>query len=208
MLMISQKKFNKPNEILDEVLSGLENWCEVFNEFILIFFIFMKYIFVFVLFGLGLLTLLKLRRIYFNVRVNNPELDEDPLKKERLVLGITYIFLGLGILFNYLTLFLILILEPIPDRFIFKFLNFHGGINPEYMNRIEDIEASKYPHEKTIYYCFALVSFYAILNLVISLWLLLHNRPVDKPRSTVFWLIQSVFLGLLFGFTTCLPFFL
>lgn len=203
-----QKVSSNSKDIFNNVLSGLEKWCEIFNDFILIFFIFMKFIFVIVLFSLGILTLFKLRRVYFDIRTKKSEKKEDPLKKERLILGFTYIFFGFGFLFNFLTFFLIWVLDPLPDRFIFAFLNFSGGIDPEYMNGIEDIEASKYPHERTIYYCFSLVSFYAILNFTISIWFFLHNRPVDKPRSTMFWLIESIVLGLLFGFTTCLPFFL
>lgn len=200
--------FSNSKEIFKGIFSSIEKWCLVFNQFILIFFIFMKYIFVFILFSLGFLTLFKLRRVYFDLRCKGSRNDKDPLKKERLILGFTYIFLGVGFLFNFLTIFLIWVLDPLPDRVIFKFLNFNGGINPEYMNRVEDIEASKYPHERTIYYCFALVSFYGLLNLIISIWFFLHNRSMANPRNTLILMIESIIIGILFGFTTSLPFFL
>jgi len=206
--MILQKESKNATNGFNEIVSGLENWCEVFNDFVLTFFMYMKYFFVFILISLGILTLLKLRKVYFEIRVKKPSLEEDPLKKERLILGVTYIFLGIGILFNYLTYFLIWALDPIPDRFIFRFINFNGNINPEYMNRIKDIEASKYPHEKTIYYCFAFGSFVSFLELFMCFWMFLNNRAVDKPRRTLRWMIQSLIGCIFFGFTTFLPFFL
>jgi hypothetical protein len=206
--MLFQQKSPNSKDIFNDVLSGLEKWCETFNQFILTLFIFMKFIFVIVLFSLGFLTLFKLRRVYFDIRTKYSESKEDPLKKERLIVGFTYIFMALGFLFNFLTIFLMWMLDPLPDRFIFNFINFNGNINPEYMNRIEDIESSKYPHEKTIYYCFALGSFYSFLHLLINLWLILHNRGVKKPEQAILNVIGGISGCLMFGFTTFMPLFL
>ena len=94
-----------------------------FNNFFLAFYLYMKYIFAFTLFVLGILTLLSLRRIYFDKKlVNNNNINEDFLRKSRLVVGSFYIILGSGILFNYFLYFLILILEPLPDQLIKGFL--------------------------------------------------------------------------------------
>ena len=192
-----------------EVLSGLENWCKEFNYLALTFFIFLKYIFVLILIIVGILTLLKLRGIYLQVRTKDLEKKEDRLKYLRLFMGWTYIFLGLGILFNYLIYFLIWVLEPLPDRFIFRFLNFHGKINPEHINRIKDINASKYPHEKSIYYCIAIASFISTLDLILSMWYLINNnRVISKPRAVIMNLVGSVMGVIMFGITTFLPFFL
>jgi len=195
-------------DICNGIFKGLENWCIVFNDFCLIFFQYMKYIFAFILIILGILTLLSLRRIYFNAKILGDKMDLEFIRKSKLSLGTTYIILGTGILFNYLTYFLIICLDPLPDRFIFNFLNFNGDINPYYMNRIINISTSEYHFEKTIYYCFSLVSFYAIVHLFISIWYLLNNRSIDKPRKTIIWLFDSILLGILFGFSTCLPFLL
>jgi len=194
--------------IIYEIVSDLEKWCIVFNEFMETFFIYFKFLLVFILFSLGILTLLKLRGVYFDIRFKNKDLNEDPLRKERLSIGITYIFLGFGILFNYLIYFLIWALDPLPDRFIFKFINFHGGIDPERMNRIENIQDSKYPHEKTIYYFNAWGSFLGFIHLIIAIWLLLHNRLNKKPREVIKWLYLSLIECIFFGFTTSLPLFL
>ena len=206
--MLLQEDYEGPENIFSEIFNDLEKFCIVLNEFIETFFIFLKYIFVFILFSLGLMTLFKLRKIYFEIRVKNPDSDKDPLKNERLTIGLMYIFLGLGILFNYLTYFLIWALDPLPDRFIFKFLNFHGGIDPENMNRVDDIASTKYPHEKTIYYCFALCSFSAFLHLLINIWLLINNRGVQKPERAIRNVMAGVCGCIMFGFTTFLPLFL
>ena len=104
------------------------------------------------LFTIGILTLLKLRGMYRGQRIKGVEPDEkniDQLKTPRLLVGALYIFCGFGILFNFLTYFLLIILDPLPDRFIFAFINFSGSIDPVLMNRIEDVELAIYPHEQT-----------------------------------------------------------
>ena len=188
---------------------GLENWCEVFNDFAVIFFIYLKFIFVIILITIGILTLLKLKGIYLRVRTEDLKGDEDRLKGLRLFMGWTYIFIGLGILFNYLTYFLIWALDPLPDRFIFRFINFSGGINSEQMNRIENIEASKYSYEKSIYYSIAICSFIFTLDLLLSIWYLINNnRVISKPRTVIKNLVTSTMGVIFFGVTTFLPFLL
>jgi len=120
-----------------------------------------------------------------------------------------YFIFAFGILFNYFTYFLIFFLDPLPDRFIFNFINFNEDIDPHYMNRIEDINAARFEHEKTIYYCIALGSFFALIHFVMSIWYFLENtRPIINPRATITNLVCSLMELLLLGFTTSLPFFL
>jgi len=195
--------------VKEDVLFRIEDWCKEFNNFALTFFIYLKYIFVLILIAIGILTLLKLKGIYFRVRTKDIKNNEDRLKNLRLFMGWTYIFFGIGILFNYLIYFLIWALDPLPDRFIFRFLNFSGNIDPEYINRVEDINASKYPHEKTVYYCFAILSFIFTLDLILCVWYLINNnRVISKPRAVIMNLIISVMGVIMFGVTTFLPFFL
>ena len=97
--------------------------------------------------------------------------------------------------------------EPLPDRLIFNFINFHGIIDPYTMNRIMDISASIYPHEQTIYYAVAIGSFGAITDLLIAIWYLLNRVPFN-PKMGFSLLIGGIMTGILLGFTTCLPFFL
>ena len=206
-MFIQEDSYSSQN-VFSEIFNDLEKFFIVFNEFVETYFFYLKFILVFIFLSLGISTLMKLRGIYFMNRVKKIDVDEDPIIKERLSVGILYISLGLGILFNYLIYFLIWILDPLPERFVFRFINFHGRIDPEFMNRIENIEASKYPIEKSIYYCVAFLSFIALMHLVISIWLLLHNRTLEKIRKTYMWLVSSLLECVFFGFTTCLPLFL
>ncbi|MFW9828867.1 MAG: hypothetical protein ACFFEY_14845 [Candidatus Thorarchaeota archaeon] len=195
-------------DVLKDILTGLESWCVAFNDFFLIFCIYLKYIFVFIILTIGILTLLKLRGIYRQSRLNNKNEDQDLLIKPRLILGCSYIVLGFGILFNYLTFFLIWVLEPLPDKLIYNFLTF-SGIDPFYINGVIDISMSQFPHEKTIYYCFSFISLIAILQILLCLWYLINNnRIITNPRKTFLWLISGIMEGILFGFNTYLPFFL
>ena len=201
------KNFNNP---FTEIFSGLEAWCVAFNEFALIFFRYMKYILFLIMFIIGILTLLKLRGHYTLDKIGNGEkefTEINKLRKPRLFLGSIYIALAFGILFNWLTLAMIFVLEPLPDRLIFNFINFHGIIDPYTMNRIMDISASIYPHEQTIYYCVAMGSFIAITDVIIAIWYLVNRVPFN-PKMGFSLLIGGVTAGILLGFTTCLPFFL
>jgi len=179
ILLPLNKNFNNP---FTEIFSGLEAWCVAFNEFALIFFRYMKYILFFIMFIIGILTLLKLRGHYTLDKTGNGEkefTDINKLRKPRLFLGSIYIALAFGILFNWLTLAMIFVLEPLPD----------------------------YPHEQTIYYAVAIGSFGAITDLLIAIWYLVNRVPFN-PKMGFSLLIGGVTAGILLGFTTCLPFFL
>ncbi|MBY8989371.1 MAG: hypothetical protein KGD58_01335 [Candidatus Lokiarchaeota archaeon] len=195
--------------ILEDVVNGLENWCIAFNEFFLIFSKYLKYIFVFIILFIGIFTLLRFRGVYQQSRTRGGiDKKEDVLTKPRLILGTLYIVLAFGILFNYLTYFFIWILEPLPDRLIYNFIDFMG-IDPFYLNGIKDISVSQYPHEKTIYYCFAFGSLMSVLTILLSLWYLINNnRLINNPMRVFGSLISGIMGCILFGFTTYLPFFL
>jgi len=194
--------------VVEDVISGLESWCVAFNVFFLIFIKYLKFIFVFIILAIGILTLLRFRGIYLQPRVRKVEKKEDTLNKSRLILGTLYISLGFGILFNYGIYFLIWILDPLPDRFIFNFIEF-SGIDPLYLNGIKEISMAQLPHEKTIYYCFSLGSLVSFLDICLSLWYLINNnRIINNPRRTVEFLFLGVTGCILFGFTPFLQFFL
>ena len=198
------------NNLFEDLLSGLEAWCIAFNEFAELFFGYMKYIIVFILLAIGISTLLKLRGHYIQESMGNDDVDIKEInhfRNPRLILGVVYIVLAFGILFNYITYALIWILDPLPDRLIFNFINFSGIVDPFTMNRIMDISASIYPHEQTIYYCVAFGSFVAITDVIIAIWYLVNRVPFN-PKMGFSLLIGGVTVGILLGFTTCLPFFL
>ena len=194
--------------VVNDVISGLESWCVAFSEFFLIFIQYIKFIFVFIILSIGILTLLRLRGIYLQPRLRKVEKDEDSLNKLKFILGTLYISLAFGILFNYGTYFLIWFLDPLPDHLIYNFIEF-SGINPLYLNGIKDISMAQLPHEKTLYYCFSLGSLVSFLDILLSLWYLINNnRIINNPRRTIGFLFSGVGGCILFGFTPFLPFFL
>jgi len=206
-LIFSYKIISNPFE---ELIIGLEKFCIAFNEFAEIFFGYMKYIIFFILLAIGISTLLKLRGNYIQERMRNTNVNIDDInrfKKPRLVIGTVYIVLAFGILFNYATYVIMWILDPLPDRLIFNFINFSGIIDPFTMNRIMDISASIYPHEQTIYYCVAIGSFMAMIDIIVAIWYLVNQVPFN-PKMAFSLLIGGVTAGILLGFTTCFPFFL
>jgi len=194
--------------LLNDIINFFENFFIEFNRYALVFFQIFKYIFVIVLIGCGVLTLLRARGLYFKSRAFSSEKDEnktDPLTKPRLIVGTAYIVIGSGILFNYLTYFLIWILDPLPDRLFFSFLIFND-IDPYAINRITDIHSAIYPHEKTIYYAIAMLSFENTVHLTLSIWYFFFN--IKNPRKTIINLFIAVPGCILFGFTTFMPFLL
>ncbi len=202
------KIFCYSNYAFESFLDPLEKICLEFNSFALLFFQYFKYIFVIVLIGCGFLTLLKLRGYYFKSRSFSAKGDsnkKDLLVKPRLIVGTVYIFIGFGILFNYLIYFFIWLLDPLPDRFIFNLISLID-IDPFNLNRITDIHSTIYPHEQTIYYIVAMLSFTNTIHLTISIWYLLYR--VRNPRESIIWLLSTVPGGIFFGFTTFMPFML
>ena len=179
------------------------DFLNVFNNFLILFLQYMKYIFAFILLLLGMVTLLSLRKLYFDKKLVNANVNEDFLRKCRLVVGSVYIIMGSGILFNYLIYFLILILEPLPDQIVQSFII--DSIK-SYFKDMNYQEYVLYMFDKCLSNAFAVGSFMALLNLFICFWYLFHNKILKNPRDTlIFWLIPSVALGILFGFSTCLP---
>ncbi len=58
------QNFISPEDILDQFLASLNSFCKLINDFAIIFFLNMKFIFAFILLVIGTLTLVKLRGIY------------------------------------------------------------------------------------------------------------------------------------------------
>lgn len=189
----------------DDIINILENFCIEFNRYALIYFQFFKYIFVIVLFGCGILTLLKARGIYFKTRAFSSDKNEnkvDPLIKPRLIVGTLYIVAGSGILLNYLTYFLIWILDPIPDRLFFNFIDIFD-FDPYAINRISDVNLAIHPHEKTIYYAIAMFSFVNTVHVTLSIWY--YYGRIKNPRKIVSNTFKYIPGAIIFGFTTFMP---
>ncbi|MBY9021244.1 MAG: hypothetical protein KGD67_09310, partial [Candidatus Lokiarchaeota archaeon] len=110
---------------------------------------------------MSLLALLKFKKNYaiFKLNFNNTSLeDKFMLKRKQLIIGVIYLVLGFGILLDFLTYFLLIILDPIPDRFAFDLLNYIGAFNPWALNGVIDTSSFGSPIETTVFYAFNLVS--------------------------------------------------
>jgi hypothetical protein len=195
-------------DLFGDIANTLEAWCIEFNKYAIIYFQSIKFIFAIILLMCGISTLLKLRGFYFKSRLISSDKNVDKadlLTKPKLILGCVYIVLGFGILFNYLTYFLIWFLDPLPDRLIFSMVSLID-IDPYAINRITDIHSAIFPHEKTIYYGIAMLSFGHTIHLTLSIWYFLAK--VKNPRDTMIRLFEAVPGSILFGFTTFMPFML
>lgn len=193
---------------ISEIFKKTNDLFAILNKGLLLFFFCLKYIFVFILLFVGILTLKKLRGIYLAERLKNIDESENQLKKPRLIVGTIYIFLAIGIAFNFLIYLLIWISIYLPPPLIFQIidvveLNFYD------MDRIKDPYKSKYEFERFIYLMFALASFEAFLNLLLTIWYLINNnRNISNPRKVIRNLIYSLSRSILFGFLIFAPFFL
>lgn len=191
------------NPILDEVFSNV-------NGFLEVFFGYLKYIFFAILLTIGVLTLFSLRGKYFLERLRyskEEKLADNPLTKPRIIISTVYLLIAFGILFNWFTLFLMLILDPLPDRFVFVWIKLSGITDPFGLNVVSDISQAARPYEATIYYFVAMVSFIALLDIVISIWQMVVRDNINE-KKTLLALMGGIVLGMLTGFTTCLPLFL
>lgn len=190
----------------------LPNFDDVFisiNSFIELLFGYLKYVFFGILLIIGILTLFALRGKFILERIRyskEEKLSDNPMTKPRLILGTFYIVFAFGILLDWFTYFLLVVLDPLPDRFIFNFFT-PLEIDPFALNNVSDISKATYPYEKTIYYGVAIASFMALLTITLSLWQIINKQGQISKKSIVS-LIMGIVVGLLMGFTTCLPLFL
>jgi len=91
------------------------------NSFIELLFGYLKYVFFGILLIIGILTLFSLRGKYFLERIRyskEQKLSDNPMTKPRLVLGSLYIVFAFGILLDWFTYFLLVVFDPLPDRYL------------------------------------------------------------------------------------------
>ncbi|MFW9782180.1 MAG: hypothetical protein ACFFFB_07855 [Candidatus Heimdallarchaeota archaeon] len=171
-----------------------------------IMFVFFKYILSFILIILGVLVLFRFKKNYAKYGLNTYQnsMDEKVVVRfSHVILGTFYIIFGIGILSTLLTYFLIWVLDPIPDRYIFIYINSLGLFNPWSTNSVVEI-SSLTSVEHLIFYAIALGSFLSLLEILVSIWLIVsYNKFYIK--AAIINLIVGFFLGILTGFTTCLP---
>lgn len=205
--------FEPPYFLFFEKVEQLFN---IINGLFFLFFLYSKYIFALILIILGLMTLLKFRGYHRKERVmggikefKNKDWKEK-MKKTYIIVGLIYIFMGFGIIFNFLTYILIWMLEPLPDKFIFEFLKVGGVLDPEYLAHLSDINHSTInPYERAFYYFLALISFLGILQIMVGIYFIIKQGNIIKNPIRIFFMIMGgIIEGILAGFTTSLLFFI
>jgi hypothetical protein len=152
------------------------------------------------------LVLFRFKKNYSKYGLNayQSNLDEKMVARfSHVILGTFYIIFGIGILSTILTYFLIWVLDPIPDRYIFIYINSLGIFSQWNVNGIIEI-SSLTSIERLIFYTIALGSFLSLLEILVSIWLIVsYNRFYIK--TAIINLSVGFFIGILTGFTTCLP---
>ena len=180
------------------------------TDFIVWFFISLKYTFVVILFLLGIFTLLKLRGIYFTMRLRENNVTTNvrtPLDKMRLLLGAFYIIFALGILFNYLTYLLYWVLDPLPDKILMDLLISTGVFEESQVERFFVVGVQINQFEEIFFCIITLLSFVAFLNVVLSIWVIVYQGR-QAVRQALELLFSGLILGILLGFNTFMPLFM
>ena len=158
-------------------------------------FVFLKFTLVSVLFSIGILVLFRLRGVYLQQRLKGELSSKNmALRNVRLILGFTYIIIGFGILFNYLTYIL-----------IWLFRNFNGILLVS-LNSLNKVVSEEYHSNITLFIelfhpIIAILSFVAILQYLMAIFYLINNnRVISNPKKAITLLIISnieiVFFGM------------
>ena len=195
--------FDPINDIFGNI-SGIFEW---FNGIVSIFFSALKYVLFVLLIIMSVLTFLKFKKNYsiFKAYKASKNLPEGfVLKKKQFIGGIVYILLAFGILFKFITYFLLIILDPIPDRFVLELLNSAGVFNPWALDGVINTSNFGSPIEMTVYYVFTVASLICFVEVLVSVWLIISENIIHI-KKVFLHLFAWIFMGFLFGFTTFLP---
>ena len=104
------------------------------------------------------------------------------LKRKQLIGGIVYMLLAFGILYDFITYFMLIILDPIPDRFALEFLNYAGVFNPWALNGVIDMSSFGSPIETTVFYGFTFASFICFVEVLVSIWLIITDNIIHIKK--------------------------
>lgn len=201
--------FNDSNPFNDSTHQFV-NICQIFNEFCVTLFIYFKYIFVILLIFFGISTLLNYRFFKAEIKKHYKDYREKDFffNKLRLIFGIFSLFAAFGILFNYFLYFLILLLEPLPDQYLFTLLN-SAIYQDKFLTDFNDLSKYKDLLSKSLYNLFALGSFEANLRIVTICYILLSRRnKIIMPNKAAIILVEALIQALLLGFTTYIKLFI
>ena len=192
---------------IDEIFGNNSWMVDWLNGILAIFFSALKYVLFVLLIIMSVITLLKFKKNYsiFHANVANKNLPEGfVLKKKQFIGGIVYLILAFGILFNFITYFMLAILDPIPDRFALQLLNSISFFNPWPLDGVIDISNFGSSIEMTVYYVFMIGSLICFVEVLVSIWLILTEN-IFHIKKVFLNLFAWIFMGFLFGFTTFLP---
>jgi len=196
-----------PDDPIGDVLGSVSWIFEWFNGISSVFFSAVKYILFLLLIIMSLLAFLKFKKNYaiFKLNVNNKSLEEKyMMKNKQLIIGIVYLVIAFGILLNYVTYFMLIVLEPIPDRFALEYLNYAGVFNPWALHGVIDTGSFASPMEMTVFYAFTFASFICFVEILVSIWLIITENIIHIKKVFIN-LFAWIFIGFLVGFTTFLP---
>ncbi|MFX0074329.1 MAG: hypothetical protein ACFE96_02725 [Candidatus Hermodarchaeota archaeon] len=156
---------------------------------------------------LSVLAFFKFKKSYTIFKSNQVEKSVEEklvLKKKQFFIGVAYLVLAFGFLFDYITYFMLIVLEPIPDRFAVQLLNHASAFNPWALHGVIDISSFGSSIETTVFYFFTFISLICFLDILVSVWLIITENIVHVKKA-FFSLFTGVFFGFLVGFTTFLP---
>jgi len=196
-----------PGDPFNDIFGMSLGFLEWFNGIVAIFFSALKYVLFVLLVIMSVITLLKFKKNYaiFKSNVANKNLLEGfVLKKKQLIGGVVYLLLAFGILFDFITFFFILILDPIPDRFALQLLNSFHIFNPWALTGVINMSNFGSPIETTVFYIFTTVSLICFVEVLVSVWLIITENIIHI-KKVFLNLFAWIFMGFLFGFTTFLP---
>lgn len=196
-----------PGDPFGDIFGNISWIFEWFNVISSTFFSALKYILFLLLVIMGLLALLKFKKNYaiFKLNAKDTSLEEKyMLKRKQLIIGIVYFILAFGILLDFVTYFMLIILDPIPDRFALQFLNYAGVFNPWALNGVIDTSSFGSPIETTVFYAFTFASLICFVEVLVSVWLIITENIIHI-KKVFLNLFAWIFIGFLMGFTTFLP---
>ena len=196
-----------PDDPIGDIFGSVSWIFEWFNSISSVFFSALKYVLFLLLLIMGILAMLKFKKNYaiFKLNINEKSLEEKyMLKKKQLIIGIAYLVLAFGILLDYITYFMLIVLEPIPDRFALEYLNYAGVFNPWALNGVIDTGSFVSPIEMSVFYIFTFASLVCFIEILVSVWLIITENIIHI-KKVFLNLFVWIFIGFLVGFTTFLP---
>lgn len=194
--------------LLDIFNFNFESYLNEFNDFMSIFFFYLKFILAGFLILLGSISLLRLKGMYSEEILHNPDIRKSYFfKNSRFIVGNVYLILGVGFMLNFMIYALILMFNLIPDMLIIPLLRSIKSIPQDFITDYFINNTLETPLEIFIYNIIGILSFAIFLTVLLNIWFLVSNKK-DNISKQVIGLSFGLIAGFLFSFSRFLPFFL